>query len=95
MLIYKNRKLRIALNYSAALLFIMFGMSCTPKDAKVASKTHVIPEPLELKVAKGNFNFNEQTQVIVASNNKEVEQVANYFVEQFNIASGRSLKLEN
>ena len=88
-----KRKLRIALNYYAAALFTVLGMSCAPKDNEVTPDVHIIPEPLELKVTEGNFNFNEQTVVIVNSNNKEVKQVANYFVEQFNIASGSSLKI--
>ncbi|MCK5815490.1 MAG: hypothetical protein KAH07_06055, partial [Flavobacteriaceae bacterium] len=86
MKLYIKKRIRIAINYCATLLFIVLGMSCTLKETKANPDIHIIPEPLELKVTKGNFTFNEQTVVIVNSNNKEVKQVANYFVEQFNIA---------
>jgi len=82
-----------SLRMFALVLFVVLVVSCNPKGSEVISEIHIIPEPLELKVSKGNFNFNDQTQVVVLSNNKEVKQVASYFVEQFNIASGSSLKL--
>ena len=45
-----KRKLKISLNYYAAVLFIVLVISCTPKDAEVNSEIHIIPEPLEIKV---------------------------------------------
>ncbi len=82
-----------SLNFYAIVLFVALVVSCNSIGSEVNSEIHIIPQPLELKVTKGNFNFNEQTQVVVNSNNKEVKQVASYFVEQFNISSGSSLKL--
>ena len=81
-------KIKQKLVLLATILFVVLVISCNPKTSEPTSEIHIIPEPLDLKVTKGYFNFNEQTVVIVNSNTKEIEQVANYFIEQFNIASG-------
>jgi len=70
------------------LFAILFVTGCGDKSSVV----NLIPQPLELKVNSGNFHINENTEVIIDSNNPKVKEVANYFADQFKSASGYSIK---
>ena len=71
------------------LLTFIFVIGCS----KDGSNLSIVPEPEKIEVQDGRFKINEQTKIIVDSDNSKVENVANYFVEQFNSASGFSLKV--
>ncbi|MCK5816018.1 MAG: family 20 glycosylhydrolase, partial [Flavobacteriaceae bacterium] len=86
-------KIKNRLILPSILFTIFLFTACVNNERDDILNVSIIPEPSELQINKGSFNFNEQTQVVVTSNNKEIEQVANYFVEQFNLASGSSLKI--
>ncbi|MEE9430740.1 MAG: family 20 glycosylhydrolase, partial [Melioribacteraceae bacterium] len=75
--------------YLFVLVYLSFIIGCGEKMLDVS----IIPEPLEVKVNTGNFIINDDTKIIVDSDNPKVKNVANYFVEQFNSASGFSLKI--
>ena len=81
---YKNL-LRVLL----VLFTILFATGCGNNNGEV----NLIPQPLELKVNSGSYTISENTEIIVDSNNPKVNEVANYFVEQFNTASGYSIKI--
>ena len=48
---------------------------------------------MELIIGDGHFKLNSDTKIIVNSNDDKVKDLAQYFVEQFNTASGNSLKV--
>ena len=78
------------------ILFIMLLIvGCRNKEMQVITAISIIPEPLELKVKDGHFKVNEQTQIIVNSDDEKVKKVALYFVEQLNLASGYSIKVNS
>ena len=82
--------MRINSKSTQQLFIVLFSIlliaSCGNKSADV----NLIPQPLELKVNSGSFTIGENTEIIVNSDNPKVIEVAKYFVEQFNRASGYS-----
>lgn len=85
MIIYIKNMLQFVI-----ILFAVFYITgCENEPSNVS----IIPEPLELKINNGNFTVDEKTKVIVDSNNPKVKDVANYFTEQFNNASGYSIEI--
>lgn len=84
-------KLRSTAKVFTALLTILISAGCGNKDIQVRSGISIIPQPQELKVESGNFKLDEHTQIIVDSDNQKVTDIADYFVEQLNMASGYSL----
>jgi len=80
------KKYKNPLRVFVFLVAILFATGCGNKRAEV----NLIPQPIELKVNSGSFTIGESTEIIVDSNNPKVINVAKYFVEQFNRASGYS-----
>ena len=81
------KKYKNPLRVFVFLVAILFATGCGNKRAEV----NLIPQPIELKVNSGSFTIGESTEIIVDSNNPKVINVAKYFVEQFNRASGYSI----
>jgi len=83
----------IKLKNTLQIFIVLFTMlqiaGCGNKNADV----NLIPEPLELIVNSGSFTIGENTVIIVDTDNPKVKEVANYFVEQFNRASGYSIRI--
>ena len=82
-------KFRNTLQLLIILLAFLFIVGC----GKTSSDVSIIPEPYELKINSGQFKINNNTTIIVDSENQKVKEVANYFVEQLNNASGYSIKI--
>ena len=61
---------------------------------KDGSELSIIPEPEEIEVQTGQFEINKLTKIIVDSDDPKVEDVAEFFIKQFNSASGFSLKAQ-
>ena len=76
-----------------SFLTILLIVGCENRETEVNSAISIIPEPVELKVHNGHFKVNKQTRVIVNSTDEKVKGVAQYFVDQFNLVSGYSLKV--
>jgi hexosaminidase len=57
------------------------------------SNISIIPNPQELKTNSGQFIIDENTKIIVDPDNLKLREVAEYFAEQFNTASGFSIKI--
>jgi hexosaminidase len=70
-------------------------VGCENKETPIKTTISIIPEPHELKVYNGQFKVNEQTRVIVNSEDEKVKAVAQYFVDQLNQASGYSIKVNS
>ncbi len=79
--------------YLLLILAIFFLAGCENKSTEAIQDINIVPEPLEITINKGQFKINEQTKILVYSNNEKVKSVAQYFTEQFNTASGNSLKV--
>ena len=73
------------------LLLTVFFTSGFCKDSSMIS---IIPKPAKIVINVGQFKIIKTTKVIVNSTNPKVKDVANYFVKQFNTASGFMLKIE-
>ena len=73
------------------LLLTVFFTSGFCKDSSMIS---IIPKPAKIVINVGQFKIIKTTKVIVNSTNPKVKDVANYFVKQFNYASGFMLKIE-
>lgn len=71
------------------LLALLFIAGCGDNGSKLS----IIPEPEDINVNSGQFGINESTKIIVDSDDPKVKNVADFFVEQFNSASGFSLKV--
>lgn len=73
------------------LLFVtaLFTGGCVDDNINIS----IIPIPQELKTNSGQFLIDENTKIIVDSNNPKLRGVAEYFAEQFNTASGFSIKI--
>lgn len=74
-------------------IFLVIG--CKNKDPQISQDISIIPEPLELEVNDGYFKVNEKTQIIVNLEEKKVKEIAQYFVDQLNLASGYSLEISS
>ncbi len=72
------------------IFIILFSMLLIVGCGNKRAEVDLIPQPLELKVNSGSFTIGENTEIIVNSDNPKVVEVAKYFVEQFNRASGYS-----
>jgi hexosaminidase len=79
--------------YLLLILAIFFLAGCENKSTEAIQDINIVPEPLEITINKGQFKINEQTKILVYSNNEKVKSVAQYFAQQFNTASGNSLKV--
>ncbi|MEN8193835.1 MAG: family 20 glycosylhydrolase, partial [Bacteroidota bacterium] len=74
------------------ILFVLFLIiGCGRKESNLS----IIPEPLEVEVKGDQFIFTENTKVLIDSDNPRVNDVVNYFVNQFNSVSGHSIKIIN
>ncbi len=77
------------------LIAIFILMGCENKNKQDIQNISIIPQPFELKKNGGQFEINEETQIIVNSDNEKVKDVAQYFVDQLNLASGFSIKVNS
>lgn len=82
-------KFKTPLQVFIILFALLFVTGCKNKSAEV----NLIPQPMELKVSSGSFKIDENTVIIVNSNNPKVKDLAQYFTKQFDSASGYSLKI--
>ena len=85
-------KLINRLNFVTVIIGILFVIGCESNNPKVNSEINIIPEPLEIIKGQGYFELNENTQIIVNSDDESVKGVAKYFADQLNLVSGYSLK---
>ncbi|MDP4290174.1 MAG: family 20 glycosylhydrolase [Bacteroidota bacterium] len=56
---------------------------------------NIIPAPLSVKIAKGAFNINNITKVIVSTTDQKAMQVARFFTDRINAVSSVSLNPVN
>lgn len=75
------------------MAIILFAVSFISGYDNKPSNINLIPEPLELKVNSGSFMISVNTKIIVDSDDSKMKDVANYFVEHFNYASGYSIRV--
>ena len=85
----------MTISKKSILLFItiILTLGCKNKNTQLLQEISIIPEPMELIIGDGHFKLNSDTKIIVNSNDDKVKDLAQYFVEQFNTASGNSLKV--
>lgn len=77
------------------LAFISFSMltGCKNPISEEITNIAIIPQPQELAINKGYFRVTEQTRIVVNSENQDIIDVANYFIDQFNNASGYAIEI--
>lgn len=90
-----NSKLISTSDLITVFLAIFLVIGCKNKDPQISQDISIIPEPLELEVNDGYFKVNEKTQIIVNLEEKKVKEIAQYFVDQLNLASGYSLEISS
>lgn len=75
------------------LVFILLALSChKEKRGHIGlSDIHIIPKPAHLKLNKGSFLFNSQTQFLLPEHLKV--EVAQWLLDKFKTASGFDLKV--
>jgi len=88
-------KIKNSLRLLTIALIIIIFTACENNESKKVLDVNIIPKPLELKINKGNFSLNEDTQIIINSDDQQVQSVVSYFLDQFNIASGFSLEVSD
>jgi len=73
------------------VIFLLVFASCT-KQNEETGEISIIPQPTHVELSKGFFEINEKT-LIVIPNDEKVNQVADYFIQWFQGASGFKLML--
>lgn len=75
------------------LVFILLALSChKEKRGHIGlGDIHIIPKPAHLKLNKGSFQFNSQTQFLLPEHLKV--EVAQWLLDKFKTASGFDLKV--
>lgn len=63
---------------------------CTQMDD---SELNIIPKPWKSKISKGVFRFEKSTQILVAADNPEAQNVAKYLAERIEKAGGCKLEI--
>ncbi len=91
--------IRMKLNLSSVKLISFFILmtalvisGCTQMDD---SRLNIIPKPWKTKISKGTFRFEKKTRIKVESGNQEALQVAEFFVDLFEKASGYKLEISD
>ncbi|NOX17929.1 MAG: family 20 glycosylhydrolase, partial [Chlorobi bacterium] len=77
---------------SALFVFISSYIFSQTEENK-ETKLGIIPEPYFIEIGYDSFKINNDTKIIVVSDNSEIKDIAEYFTDQFNLTSGYSLKV--
>ena len=75
------------------LTLLFFLQSCSSPNENQTSVVHLIPQPAHLELGKGHFEINKQTQIEIINGDEQTLQIANYFKNKFQKASGISLPI--
>ena len=86
-------KLKSTLKLSLSILLILILNACNIEGEKLHSGPSLIPQVQESEIGNGHFRIDRNTKIVIDSDDQKVRDVANYYVEQFNTASGYSLSL--
>jgi hexosaminidase len=71
---------------------ILCSFSCAPKLQ--LNEISLVPQPKHVKKNNGTFDFTDQTKIFVDSDEQEILRIANYSLEQINIATGFEFSAE-
>ncbi|MBL3655889.1 beta-N-acetylhexosaminidase [Fulvivirga sediminis] len=78
-----------------AVLFTSISCSTSVmKQEEYNSPISIIPEPVSLEQGKGALIINENTKLLFANEDEEAKKIAKSFSDQFSLASGITLSIE-
>ena len=78
--------------FFAAILSIM---SCMSLLAQTKTELNLVPVPIQIKVNQGQFVINSNTQIVLLTQNQEMENAVSIFNSLLNRAAGYRLKIAN
>ncbi len=81
----------IHLSFLIIILLSVLSFAQNNKDNR--KKIGVIPEPTSVEIGYDAFKFNERTEILVASQDPKVKDIAEYFAEQLRIVGGFPLRV--
>jgi len=81
--------------YTSAIIFIIFFTACKQKQEVAGIEINIIPKPLHIQQGSGIFEINSATGIIIKNDNKEIVNIAEYFIKTFKDASGIELAVSN
>ncbi len=75
-------------------LFLLFSTLAPAQSTKNNElKINIIPEPESVEMGIGSFKITKATKILIVGENPATKNVAEYFLRQFNLASGYELQL--
>jgi hypothetical protein len=74
-------------------LAVIVSLFCSGAQSQNRTGLGLIPTPAQLKVNSGQFVINENTKLVLATDNQEMQSIAGSFNELLNRAAGYRLQV--